>query len=188
VIPDNARPEEATQQPAQQAAEAPVCYVDQRDKRRRFVLETVPAILANAERHVREEEQVIGRWMLEHGVFDHGNPWDQLGFLHEAARKGRYVRTRPLRCDRTQSASKTLADGGDCDQWASLLLAACRILGIRASLCAFGDPLESEGDPYQHVATVAEFNRAVAIMDPKGNQAGASFNEWPALTLTGAWR
>jgi len=165
------------------------CYANGPDKRRRFLRETVPAILASARRQARDEEDTLGRWMHERGVLKQANPWDRLGMLHEAARGGRYVETRPRRCDRTKTAADTLAEGGDCDQWAAVILACCNILGIRANLCAFGDDLaDTEGDPYQHVAVVAEVNSAVAILDPKGNQAGSPFNVWPPLELTGAWK
>lgn len=168
------------------------CYANNADKRIRFVRETVPAILASARAQAELEEYTLGRWMFRHRVLTQENPWDMLQALHNAARQGTYRTTKPAHCDRTQTAARTLMDGGDCDQWAAVLMACCTILGLRATLCAFGDPLaDKHGDPYRHVGVVVEIgSQSQVYLDPKGSQAGADFNEWPPkqYELTGAWR
>lgn len=161
-----------------------VCYATYPAKRRLFERETVPAILRAARQSARDERAFLAEWMERTGVLSHGDTERQLMALHNAARRGRYVPFTPDHCDGQQPAQSTIEHGGDCDQWASVLLACLLLLQVRGTLVSFGD----HADPYQHVAVVAEIGHSALILDPKGSQRGADFNEWPEMELTAGWR
>lgn len=161
-----------------------VCYNTYPEKRRLFAKQTAPAIIRAARQSAQHERDYIAAWLDSHGVLKPDTPWDQLARLHNAARRGKYVPHDPDHCDSVQTAQRTIEHGGDCDQWAHVLLACCLLLGIRAVLVSFGDGQ----DPYQHAAVVAEIGQAAIVLDPKGSQRGADFNEWPDMDLTAGWR
>lgn len=147
------------------------CYKSYADKRERWPRVTLPAIFAAARHAFNDvgERNALRRWMQGHGI----STAEQ---LHEAARKGRYVPTPdPLRhCDPIQPVNFTARHGGDCDQWAAVLLAGLRCLGFENMfLVATGD----ETDPYRHACAVVEHRGRYYRLDPKADQQGAAFNE-----------
>lgn len=160
-----------------------VCYTSFPGKRRDFVKRTVPTILKAARHSAQTQRAELIAWMDRNGVLSIGEG-PMLEALHDAARRGRYVETQPGHCDVVQDALATIEHGGDCDQWAVVLLACCALLDVRANLVSFGD----DSDPHQHVAVVAELYDSAFVLDPKGNQYGAGFNEWPRQELTGGWK
>jgi hypothetical protein len=124
---------------------AGACYDTPEDKRRLFPAVVIPAIYAEA--HAGAQDDTLHFWLANAGIdqFPHGVA--QLAALHELARTGRYTPASPYNCDPIQSVSQTIIEGGDCDQWASVLLAALDVMGYEARLVTFGDEL----DRFAHV-------------------------------------
>lgn len=148
-----------------------ICYVDAADKRRRFQAEVIPGIYNEAARSARDPS--LAYWLQTSGVADAPAGLAQLVALHDLARAGTYRTPAGFNCDPLQAVAVTIDEGGDCDQWAAVLLAAFAILGYEGRLMTFGDA----GDRFQHVAVAAKFGRDWYILDPKGDAAGLEFNE-----------
>ena len=148
-----------------------ICYASQSEKRQKWPLETLPAIF-KAARHATRNPHAraqLQAWMQSHGVATAED-------LHNAARAGRYVATpEPRRhCDPIQPVARTIAHGGDCDQWAAVLLAGLAVLGFdRLWLISVGD----EADPYRHVAVMLHAEDRYWRLDPKADQQGVDFNQ-----------
>jgi hypothetical protein len=156
---------------------AQTCYTTVTGKNRKFPREHAPKILQSARSQAKNERELLLAWMGEHRVNAVNNRLDELIRLHRAARLGTYKETRPMNCDRTQSAKTTITRGGDCDQWAAVLLACLLLLGHQEFyLVAFGTP---GADEFEHVAVMAMIGERAYLLDPKGSQAGAEFDDWP---------
>jgi len=151
--------------------EAGRCYTDSHDKRRRFPSVIIPGIYDEAARSARDP--FLAEWLQGAGVADAPPGPAQLFALHELARAGSYAEPAQFNCDPLQAVSTTIAEGGDCDQWAMVLLAALAILGYEARLMTFGD----EADRFQHVCIAAKWDRRWHILDPKGDPKGLDFND-----------
>lgn len=95
----------------------------------------------------------------------------QLLCLHYIARQGLYKQARPYNCDPPQLVADTIQNGGDCDQWATVILAALIVMGYPGRLVTFG----SDADPFEHVAVGAKAGGAWYFLDPKGDQGGLDF-------------
>lgn len=152
-----------------------VCYEDHADKRDRWPRETLPAIFnaARAAVHTLAERQKLTRWMHAHGIATAEE-------LHEVVRAAPYVSSKRRECDPIQPVSHTIERGGDCDQWAAVILAALRLLGFESLyLVAVGDAL----DPYQHACVILHANdrgdpqARYWRLDPKPDQRGVPFNQ-----------
>ncbi len=144
------------------------CYTSQADKRRRYPVETVPAILAAAQRGARDLDQrrALVAWMQ-------ANNANTAEALHDAARAGTYRQSDRDECDPIQEVSETIANGGDCDQWAAVIMAGLRVLGFaRVYLVTAGD----EADPYRHAAVEFFAGGRMWLCDPKADQTGHPFN------------
>lgn len=144
------------------------CYTSYADKLRRYPAQVVPAILAAAKRGANQVDQrrALVAWMQANDV-------QTAEDLHEAARRGTYKHSARPECDPIQEVAQTIAHGGDCDQWAAVVMAGLLVLGFtRVWLTTTGD----ERDPYQHAAV--EFFAAGQqwTLDPKFDQPGAPFN------------
>lgn len=166
-----------------------VCYNTHESKRRDFAARTVPMLRQAARDAASNEHEALGRWMADAGVLAKREPLAVLEALHEAARAGRYTETKPGHCDVLQPVAHTLEHGGDCDQWAVVLLACCLMLGFAPYLVSFGDQPGADpyADPARHVAVICEIGDRSVLLDPKGSQEGADFNEWPDMPLTAGW-
>jgi hypothetical protein len=98
--------------------------------------------------------------------------------LHEWARRGRYVPElddlgNPSRCDIVQAVPKTLRQGGDCDDWAVVILAGAMRAGWSARVVTGGDPQ----DPARHVwVEIFDGTRWVPL-DAKGSQPGRALGD-----------
>lgn len=140
-------------------------YASLDDKRQRFMTDTVDAVFAAAEHALQSPR--FRAWAL-------ALPGDLPG-LHEAVRRQRYVPEDGPR-DLVQEAEHTLRQGGDCEDWAVVLLAALKLKGYDPEFIVAGDDL----DPARHV-----FVRAAGrVLDPKGSQGGRPFGQhasWPRL-------
>lgn len=155
-----------------------ICYASAADKRERFPRETIPAIFRAA---AAVPTFTLADWLGQVAMMGPGV--EQLRAVHDLARAGRYRTPAALTCDPQQPARDTILHGGDCDQWAAVLLAGLKYLGYTARLVTFGD----RTDPYQHVAVDVEHNGRVFILDPKGSQAGAPFNVAPPHPIAARW-
>jgi hypothetical protein len=146
------------------------CYSSEAEKRSVWPVETAPAILACASRavNVLHERQAIVAWLRKNGIHTAAD-------LHDACRRGRYMEPpKGVRhCDPIQPVPMTMAHGGDCDQWAAVVMAGLRVLGLADIwLVAVGDP----ADPYRHAFTVCRSADRYWILDPKPDQEGVEFN------------
>ncbi len=98
--------------------------------------------------------------------------------LHEWARAGRYVPElddlgNPSRCDDVQAVPKTLAQGGDCDDWAVVILAGAMRAGWQARIVTGGDPQ----DPARHVWVEIHDGTRWVPLDAKGSQPGRALGD-----------
>ncbi|MDC1141882.1 hypothetical protein OAU50_02220 [Planctomycetota bacterium] len=152
-----------------------VCYNSDADKGARFKAETLPLIADTIAETFDDfgEYKTLRAWLRENEVMGKGRA-GTLERLHNAARAGIYLSVRQANCDIIQPVSRTLESGGDCDQWATALIAALTHLGYsRKYLVAVGD----SKDPLQHISTVASRDGIdFWYLDPKPNQTGVLFN------------
>ncbi len=146
------------------------CYETPEDKAAKFPTITIPSIFDMA----RVGRVSAGEWVLQHNLHMIEQGEIQLEALHELLRRGKYATPAGYNCDYPQSVAVTIAKGGDCDQWASVALAALYVLGYKARLVTFGD----KQDRFQHVAVVALWDFKSYLLDAKGDQAGQAFNDW----------
>lgn len=152
-----------------------VCYSSNEDKRRRWPAETLPAIFQAARDaiHRPEQRQALTRWMQARGIRTAQD-------LHNACRAGRYKPSPRLKrhCDPIQPVSVTIERGGDCDQWAAVVLAGLRLLGLgdRADEALYLVSVGDDADPYRHVRVCLKAEGRYWQLDPKPNQDGAPFD------------
>jgi hypothetical protein len=138
-----------------------ICYASFEEKRRKWPHETAPAILREARRAAESPDTRarLIRWMRENGIRSAES-------LHNQVARMAYVPTpEPRRhCDPIQRVEHTLQAGGDCDQWAAVVMACLRILNHRWKifLVATGDAR----DPYRHAATVFHHTGRWYRLDP----------------------
>lgn len=152
------------------------------DKARAFPTRIIPGMVAQAAADVADE--TLHLWLQADGVAAAPRGLPQLYALHQAARAGRYRAPIMPNSDTVHPVSITLTMGGDCDQWAVVLLAALAALGYEAQLCTMGD----RRDPYQHVAVRVRHAGHWIWLDPKGDQAGREFGTVdPHYTEARAW-
>lgn len=154
----------------------PICYASFADKARRYPAETLPAVLAAA-------AQAPG-----HPVFDNwfhravsaralADPVTRLRQLHDAVRAGAYVpeldaRGNDLACDVVRFTQTTIRAGGDCEDWAAVLLAGTAIIADGALLVTSGET----HDNFLHIAVAAMLGGRLYLLDPKGDEFGAPFD------------
>ena len=143
------------------------CYASTADKLQKF-----PAVIGQIYDLAAAgiDDPILFHWLLAAGAAD-VRGLAALTAMHDAARAGAYVTPAQMNCDPPQTVAHTILNGGDCDQWAAVLLAGAAALGIRAELLTFGD----DADPYQHVAICAQLDGEWYALDPKGDRAGLPF-------------
>jgi len=146
------------------------CYESAQDKREFFPSKTIPLIF----RMAWEGRLDARAWLLEFGIEDVPSGVPQLRALHDLTRQGLYKMPEQINCDPPQSVAYTIANGGDCDQWASVTLAGMWVMGFSPVLITFGD----ENDSFQHVAAGTFFNFHWFLIDPKGSADGKNFDDW----------
>lgn len=139
-----------------------VHYASLEDKRLRYVRETIPLIFTQAAAAALEERPGFA------------SPRD----LHEFVRTGRYVSEDGPK-DEVRSVADTLQVGGDCDDWAAVLLGLAWNMGWPARLVTAG----SELDPFEHVYVEIHDGRHWVPSDPKGSQRGLDFGRRSAHDL-----
>jgi hypothetical protein len=133
--------------------------------------------------------QALAAWLEAHGLplpESNSATTQRLAALHEAVRKGRY-KSDPNGMDivypvalpkphGAQGASiyPTIEQGGDCDDWAPVILAPLMRWKIPARIVAVG----TERDPFAHVFVRARTRDGASYaLDPKGNQTGFAFDK-----------
>jgi hypothetical protein len=146
------------------------CYQTPDDKRRIFPTLVIPTIYNLAALGVNDP--TLHDWLQGAGVDRLTPGLGQLLALHELARAGLYRSPWAINCDPPQAVAVTITQGGDCDQWATVLLAATKLFGYRARLVTFGD----RNDRFQHVAVAVAQGGKWYNLDPKGDPAGLDFN------------
>lgn len=154
-----------------------ICYNSDAHKAQRFNAETLPAIAQQiaATLDDKREREHLKLWLGFNKVISGSRGPAMLSRLHQAARAGVYKSNPQAHCDTVQTVRKTITDGGDCDQWAAVIIAALWLTGsTRAYLVSVG----SIADPVKHVATAASLNGTdLYYFDPKPNQDGTAFNQ-----------
>lgn len=146
------------------------CYETPEEKRRNFPTVTIPAIFEMA----YAGRDVVLDWLRAYGIEDVPSGIPQLIALHDLTRQGKYVTPEKMNCDPPQAVALTIRIGGDCDQWASVLIAGMWALGFEPVLVTFGD----NSDHFQHVAVATYFGMSWHLLDPKGDALGMDFNDW----------
>lgn len=146
-----------------------VCYSNHAEKRDLFSRVVVPGILVRARAGSRS--RILTNWLRANQVTQAPRGMAQLNMLHQAARAGRYV-PAPGGCDSLLDVSTVIQSGGDCDNWAAVLLAALLRLNYGpVRLSSFGDAT----DPHRHVAVSVWWAGGWRYLDAKGDQRGAEF-------------
>lgn len=159
------------------------CYFTDRDKAAKFPATVIPALLAQA--RAESDDPTLDAWLRAGGVL--AEPWGitQLLTLHELARAGRYRSSNPLHCDPYQHVADTITAGGDCDQWAAVVMAALHALGYEFGLYTFG----AAQDEFQHVAPAAQIGLRWYLLDAKGDATGMDFDQAdPTYPTRKLWR
>lgn len=144
-----------------------VCYTSLADKRERYASETIPAIIDAAGIAVRDpsQSQILRNWLVRSGVSHDARSGSRaLLALHCAVRNAPYRSFDRVGCDHVQSVPQTLARGGDCDNWAAVMIAAATLMGFHdIRLLTTGD----EADPFRHVAVAVHDDGVPYLLDPK---------------------
>ena len=149
-----------------------ICYASFPDKRQRYQAQTLPVILAEAS----EPLTVAAREFLARAL-GNGAVVDRLRSLHDTVRAARYIDERDAsgdlsNCDHVRGIHETVTQGGDCEDWAAVLLRGCKLIGVPAYAVTSGE----HHDPFMHVSVAAIVGNQLYLLDPKGDQQGAPFN------------
>lgn len=160
------------------------CYTTAADKAARFPAVVIPALLAQAQ--AERDDGTLLWWLRDGGILAMPEGPAQLEALHDLARQGLYRSPLQMQCDPYQHVADTILYGGDCDQWAAVVMAALAALGYTFGLYTFGNTFSDE---FQHVAPGAEFGVRWYLLDAKGDQAGLPFDTAdPTYTARRLWR
>lgn len=151
---------------------ATICYSSFEDKRQRYQAQTLPAVLAEAHEPLTATSRAF--YAVALGVGQHV---DRLRNLHDTVRAARYIAERDVsgdlaNCDQVRSIHDTIVNGGDCEDWAAVLLRGCKLIGVPAYIVTSGE----HHDPFMHVSVAAVVADRLYLLDPKGDQQGAPFN------------
>lgn len=144
-----------------------VKYASLQGKQRRYVRETLPLVF----------HQALAAMPLHLGARN-------LDELHESIRAGEYVGEHGPK-DEVRSVARTLSEGGDCEDWAAVQLAAAWSLGVPARIVTAGDG----GDHFAHVY-VEWFDRgrhAWVASNPKGSQYGMPYGRHSNWQVKRRW-
>jgi len=151
-----------------------LCYASYDQKRADYPGVVIPRLVELAFKAAKRKPVELRTWLAGFGLdLDRsGATVRELSLLHHAARGGRYRVNYPLHCERFQPVETTLAEGGDCDQWAVVLMAVLFAWGVPVTFVGAGDDL----DPFQHVYVRAYANGWYTL-DPKPDQRGEEFDQ-----------
>lgn len=141
-----------------------VLYGSRADKQVRYVDSTIPLIYAEAARAVLPNLPRDAR------------------AIHDWARAGKYL-PENISGDEVRTAAEVLEGGGDCDDWASLLVAAYGRAGFPVQLVTAGD----ESDNFEHVYVQVFDGGRWIVSDPKGSQRGHAFGEETRFPVRRVW-
>lgn len=130
-------------------------YASHADKAWKYVHRTLPA--------------VVGEFLRARGLRLAGSGADARD-LHRWAQAGRYV-DDPGPRDEIRPVAQTLREGGDCEDWAAVLLAALHQAGRPARIVTAGDAR----DNFLHIYVETLQDGRWQPMDPKGSQSGRAF-------------
>lgn len=153
-----------------------ICYASFPDKALKYVAQTLPAVYAAA--GDAPSDPVFDNWFHRNiAPRSMATALQRLQQLHRAVRNGRYVEEldasgRDVPCDAVRTLRETLLHGGDCEDWAAVLLAGAGMIGVRAWLVTSGET----HDNYLHICAAAEVGNTLLLLDPKGDSYGAPFN------------
>jgi hypothetical protein len=157
------------------------CWLNAVDKRARFP-DLIQRLLTEA--RTQADDPTLIWWLQAGGVADMSGGPGQLYALHELARRGQYRTPAEVHCDPIQPVAQTIHAGGDCDQWAVVVMAALHAMGYPFGLFTFGDRM----DPYRHVAPGARWGWRWYLLDAKGDQQGLEFDQQALYEKFRIWR
>lgn len=157
---------------------ATVHYLSHADKAHKWPNQTLPHIVLAARDAARggQASPALFSWLSRMALVTERRALPLTGEviarLHNAARRGRYVaELGPY--DQVQAVDKTLAHGGDCEDWAAVLLAVALVWGAPVRIVTSGDTR----DNFMHVYVEMQDHAGVwRTLDPKGSQLGAAFD------------
>jgi len=153
-----------------------ICYLSFPDKADKYVRLTLPAVFDAAAD--AQGLRVFDNWFQQNvqprALAD---ALERAKQLHDAARAGAYVEERDgagndLPCDVVRSLATTIRAGGDCEDWAAVLLAGLAFIGLPALLVTSGEPHDS----FLHICAATWIDGRLYLLDPKGDHYGAPFN------------
>ncbi len=163
-------------------------YTSNTDKARKYVEQTIPEIFWAAtsaarkkseSRHFAKVHHVLVMWLGHIGLGEVLRGLVpvadlHLAQLHEAVRGRKYLAEDESEGaqDCVQDVGQTLVYGGDCEDYAAVLLAACWALGVRSAVLVTAG---SRQDHFEHVRVEVLLGRWF-VLDPKGDQQGAPFD------------
>lgn len=158
-----------------------VCYRSFEHKRTEYVARTLPAIFSAALDGMQLFRAEPPTLELMRRLHDEVRAME---YAPEAEPKGlaQHCDADHKAIDEVQAVARTLGEGGDCEDYAALLLAALWAMGFPAGIETAGDAQ----DPFQHVRVIASLpgDARTFILDPKPDPAGVDFGErWRAAEL-----
>ena len=157
---------------------ATIHYLNHADKAAKWPSQTLPEIILQAREAVAggNANPALYSWLSRMGLVPQKRALpmraEVLGKLHNAARGGRYVEEIGPR-DHVQEVERTLKLGGDCEDWAAVLVAVALLWGCPVRIVTSGEP----ADNFLHV--YVEMRDAAGVwhtLDPKGSPEGVAFD------------
>lgn len=149
-----------------------VFYESHAQKAADYVEVVIPAIFEMAFNPSAVSEQQFEFW-IEQFLNSNDTKYNRLLSIHNMVRREKYV-PENLPQDEIRTMAQTLLYGGDCEDFAAVLLAAIARAGVSGVLVTSGDAL----DNFKHVYVEA----GGYILDPKGSQEGVPFNQPSSLS------
>jgi hypothetical protein len=157
---------------------ATINYLNLADKAQKWPNATLPEIILSARDAVAggQANPALFSWLSRMGLVPQKRVLPlqtmTLAKLHNAARAGRYVEEIGPR-DEVQAVEKTLSHGGDCEDWAAVLVAVALLWGANVRIVTSG----AEIDNFYHVyAEIQDSGGVWHTLDPKGCPEGAAFD------------
>lgn len=157
---------------------ATIRYLSHADKAEKWPNATLPAIILSAREAVvaGQASPALYSWLSRKGLVPQRRVLplltEVIARLHNAARGGRYVEEIGPK-DHVQAVERTLHQGGDCEDWAAVLVAVALLWGAPVRIVTSGEP----HDHFLHVyAEIRDHAGIWHTLDPKGSPEGVAFD------------
>lgn len=179
----------------QALASEPVLFTSYQQKRTAWPRFVLPQIIARANEAAQGDDwQALAQWLAARGCNPAANQIGnvKLAALHNAARQGTYKDDPPgfdvvYPVALTRALGRqgiyypaTIDQGGDCDDWTAVILAALLAWQMPARIITVGN----EQDPFQHVYPRARAADGLyRTLDAKGSQKGLDYDQQPPRSM-----